>query len=146
MTYSNKFVAGLLLLCAIGASKAQDSGTRWRLRVMDMQHQVKVDATIRFTDKDAYSCMSGGWKQIVVETNTLRDEDFFPLATPLTYSLEKPLAYKEGSGELTLGRTHVCDGYLFLTGTSGGDTIGGNFDSVGWGRKRLGYFLLDKIQ
>ena len=43
---------------------------------------------------------------------------------------------------MTLGRTEVCDGYLFLVGKPAGDTIKGSYDAVGWGTKKLGILCL----
>ncbi len=105
---------------------------------MDMNNRVKVEATIRFSNEPAQSCMGSDWKRIVVETKDDRAEDFFPLDSPLAYKLER--------GTLTLGRTHVCDGYLFLTGKQEGTIIRGDYNAVGWGNKKLGSFSLKKIE
>jgi len=45
---SNIF-AGMLMLGLMAGSQAQEVDSRWRLRVHDLKHQVKVDATIRFS-------------------------------------------------------------------------------------------------
>lgn len=135
-----KFAAGALLSCLTIACTAQELDTLWRLRVMDLKHQVKVDATIRFGSEVATeSCMGGAWRRIVVEEKTAHEEAFFPLSEPLAYEL--------GRGMLTLGRTKVCDGYLFLTGKAGKARINGTFNAVGPGyREKLGYFSLKKVQ
>jgi hypothetical protein len=82
--------------------------------------------------------MGGSWKRAIVEATTAQAEDFFPVTGPLAYKLE--------NGLLTLGRTEVCDGYLFLTGKTEGQLVKGAYDAVGWGSKRLGSFSLQKIQ
>jgi hypothetical protein len=107
---------------------------------MDLKHQVKVEATIRFAGGTATeSCMGGTWKGVVVEAKTADDEKFFPLAEPLAYELER--------GVLTLGRTTICDGYLFLSGKSEASSIHGTFDAVSIGTSnKLGYFSLKKVQ
>jgi hypothetical protein len=124
-------------LAVIGQAQGIDS--RWRLRVVDLKHEVKVEATVRFLEEPATeSCMVGKWKRVVVETKAAYDEKFFPLAEPLAYQLE--------GGELTLGRTAVCDGYLFLSGRSEESTIQGSYRavSIGGGQK-LGYFKLKRV-
>lgn len=135
---SLKFIAGILISCLTTVGNAQEVDSLWRLRVMDMDNQLKVEATIRFTNETADSCMGGTWKRIVVEAMTAQEEDFFPLTEQLAYQLEP--------NALTLGRTRVCDGYLFLTGRPDGPIIQGTYDSVGWGRKKLGAFSLQKVQ
>ena len=134
-----KFVAGVLLFGLTAMGQAQEIGSRWLLRVMDSKHEVKVEATVRFLGELATeSCMGGIWKRVVVEARTFHDEKFFPLAEPLAYQLE--------GDELTLGRTAVCDGYLFLSGKRDQSTIQGTYDavSIGTGQK-LGYFTLKKV-
>lgn len=128
------FISGLTFM-----GQAQEIDSRWRLRVEDSKHQVKVEATVRFLgDPATESCMGGTWKRVIVEETTAYDEKFFPLAEPLAYQLE--------GGGLTLGRTAVCDGYLFLSGRSNESTIQGTYDavSIGAGRK-LGYFTLKRV-
>lgn len=134
-----KFVAAVLLFGLTAMGQAQEIGSRWRLRVMDSKHEVKVEATLRFLAEPATeSCMGGTWKRIVVEVRAAHDEKFFPLAEPLAYQLE--------GDELTLGRTAVCDGYLFLSGKSNQSTIQGTYDAVSIGAgQKLGYFTLKKV-
>lgn len=124
-------------LTAIG--QAQEEGSRWRLRVLDLKHAVKVEATIRFLGEVATgSCMGGTWKRAVVEAKTAQDEKFFPLAAPLAYQIE--------NGIFTLGRTTVCDGYLFMSGKSEKAAIHGTYDAVSIGAgEKLGYFTLKKV-
>jgi hypothetical protein len=134
-----RFFAGFVLSSLMAVSQAQELNSRWRLHVTDLKHQVKVEATIRFSGETASeSCMSGAWKRIVVEAKTVHDEEFFPLAEPLAYTRER--------GELTLGRTAVCDGYLFLSGKPNGSHIKGAYNAVSIGSAdRLGYFSLKRI-
>jgi len=134
-----KFGAGVTLACMLASAHAQVAGTRWRVLVMDLHHKVKVEGTIRLTDKsETESCIVGNWKQAVVETTTTKDEEFFPLSEPLAYEIE--------NGNMTFGRTRVCDGYLFLTGKLDNKIIRGTFHAPGPGfNQKLGYFSLTKI-
>ncbi|VXB20290.1 hypothetical protein MASSI9I_20176 [Massilia sp. 9I] len=122
----------------MGAAQAQEPDSRWQLRVFDLRHLVKVEATIRFTNEPADSCMGGAWKRVLVESRDVRADEFLPLNEPLAYLIE--------GNKLTLGRTRICDGYLFLSGTAGQSMITGSYDAVGWGRKPLGSFVLGKVQ
>ncbi|MYM97977.1 hypothetical protein [Duganella vulcania] len=107
--------------------------------MMDLKHAGKVDATIRFLgDAATGSCMGGTWRRAAVEEKTAHDEKFFPLAEPLAYQIE--------NGVLTLGRTTVCDGYLFISGKSEKTAIHGTYDAVSMGASQnLGYFTLKKL-
>lgn len=135
-----KLFAGLALSGLVAASQAQVLDSRWRLRVMDLEHRVQAEATIRFTSEEAgESCMGGQWKRVVVESKTSGGKGFFPLGEPLAYELER--------GFLTLGRTAVCDGYLFLNGKAGKTAVEGTYDALGIGyNRKLGYFSLSKIR
>lgn len=134
-----KTIVGILMSFLMTGSQAQQLDTLWRLRVFDVNNQVKVEATVRFTSKSARSCMSGVWKSVVVEKTAARDDAFFPLNDPVAYELR--------DGVLTLGRTTICDGYLFLTGTWESEKIHGTYDAVGMGPStNLGYFSLEKTQ
>jgi hypothetical protein len=118
------------------AALAPGPDQRWRLHVRDLTHRTRVAATVRFT-KDAAkeSCMVGNWKRLVVEAVGIRDEQFFPLAEALAYTIE--------NGELVAGRTGVCDGYLFLGGKPGKQSIAGDFRATGLGySEKLGDFEL----
>lgn len=134
-----KFVAAVLLFGLTAMGQAQEIGSRWLLCVMNSKHEVKVEATVRFLGEPATeSCMGGTWKRVIVEVRATHDEKFFPLAEPLAYQLE--------GDELTLGRTAVCDGYLFLSGKSNQSTIQGTYDAVSIGAgQKLGYFTLKKV-
>lgn len=139
MPLFHKLFAAGFLACTVLASHAQTSDTRWRLRMVDMQGKVKVDATVRLTGKTAESCMSGDWKQVVVEKKMLADDTFFPLSQPLAYQ-------EEQDGKLTLGRTVVCDGYLFLSGKRQPSSVQGDYYAFGLGGGNdLGRFSLEKI-
>lgn len=133
-------VAGTIMAGLMAASQAQEVGSRWILHVFDLNHATKVEATIRFTsDTAAESCMAGDWNRVVVETKTVQDEGFFPLA--------ELLAYKLNRGDVTLGRTKICDGYLFLTGKSDDSDIQGAFNAVSIkGSQKLGYFSLTRVR
>lgn len=137
---SYKFVAAIFMSGLTVIGQAQGIDSRWQLRVKDLKHQVKIEATIRFLgEAAAESCMGGTWKRVVVETKTVHDEKFFPLAEPLAYQL--------ASGKITLGRTIVCDGYLFLSGKSDEPAMHGTYDAVSIGSgQKLGYFTLQRVR
>jgi hypothetical protein len=135
----SNFFAVILVWSLAAVSQAQELG-KWRLRVSDLKHELKVDATIQFAAEVATeSCMGGDWKRIVVVAKTTQNEKFFPLAEPLAYQFER--------GELVLGRTKVCDGYLFLSGKSNHSRIQGNYNAVSIGTaEKLGSFSLERIR
>jgi 3-deoxy-D-arabino-heptulosonate 7-phosphate (DAHP) synthase len=138
--FLDKFLTAFLLCTVLVSSHAQESGTRLRLKVMDLKHHVKVDATIRLTSEMAReSCMAGGWKRVIVDTTRTVDDAFFPLSGPLAFGQDK--------GTLTLGRVAVCDGYLLLTGDARKPRITGSYDTAGQGRAtKRGYFSLTPIR
>ena len=114
---------------------ASDLSGMWTLEVQDLQHQPQIAASIRFADEPARSCMAGTWKSVVVESISTQEPDFFPISGHLAYSIS--------DGMLTLGRTEVCDGYLFLTGPLAPDQINGDYSVVSIGGSRqLGAFTL----
>lgn len=138
LTHSSfKLIACILLLFVATATHAQNLDASWRLRIEDLKHHLKAEATIQFTDQVAEeSCMGGQWKRVIVKAKTGSDPNFFPLTEPLAYRLER--------GALTLGRTEVCDGYLFLSTKSKGASIRGTYDAVSIGySKKLGYFSME---
>ncbi|HEY6923448.1 MAG TPA: hypothetical protein VI653_08265 [Steroidobacteraceae bacterium] len=61
-----------------------------------------------FTDEKTVSCMAGEWRRLEVLRRQFNDPDGFLATKPLSYIFEQ--------GELTLGVTEVCDGYVFLRG------------------------------
>lgn len=136
---SRKFFLAVLMSGFAVIGQAQEVNSRWQLLVLDLQHKVKVEATVRLLAEPATeSCMAGTWKRAVVEAKSTYEEKFFPL--------DEPLAYQLLSGGLTLGRTDVCDGYTFLNGKSSGSTIRGTYDLVSiQGAQKLGYFILKKV-
>ena len=124
----------------MNASQAQELNSRWLLRIVDLKNNVKVEATIRFTAETATeSCMGGNWKRVFVETKSAHDEKFFPLAQPIAYTIQR--------GELIVGRTSICDGYLFLSGKPKKSSISGSYNAVSSGTSnQLGYFSIKKIR
>jgi hypothetical protein len=134
-----KLFTGFLFICLVPFASAHEPGTRWHLRVSDLRHQVRIEATVRLTGVIATeTCIGGTWKRVIVETKSRHDEQFFPLAAPLAYS--------QGSGELTLGRTSVCDGYRFMSGKPG-PVVRGDYSAVSIGSaEKLGYFTLRRIK
>lgn len=138
--FSQKLVTGLVLVGFMTLGKAQDAGSSWLLQVQDVEQKTRVEATIRFTSEPATgSCMAGEWRQIIIEEKTAQDENFFPLSGSLTYKFDLDL--------LILGRTDICDAYLFLSGKSGSSSIQGQFNSRSiMGGKKLGNFSLKRIR
>jgi hypothetical protein len=134
-----KFLAGIFIFFIVDLGQAKGIDTRWRLRIADLNHEVRVAATIRFAKEIATdSCMSGDWRRIIVEEKFRQDETFFSLTGPLAYELK--------DGKLAVGRTNVCDEYLFLIGKSASSTINGNYKAVSIeGNSELGHFSLTKI-
>ena len=108
----------------------------WKLKVQNLQKQGQVIASIRLTEKPAQSCMGGNWKVVIVESVSKKVADFFPISEPLAYEIR--------DGRLTIGRTEVCDAYLFLTGPLT-DHIQGEYSvvSIG-GSQKLGTFTLKR--
>lgn len=126
--------AALLFLTAPADTDAQEVGSSWNVRLLDGDRQPKAEATLQFTDEPAKSCMRGTWRRLVVDTKS-GDTAFFPLAEPLAYKLQH--------GVLTIGRTSVCNRYLFLSGTTGEKDIHGTYKAVSAGRSRqLGLFTM----
>jgi hypothetical protein len=127
--------AALLFLTAPAEVEAQEIDSRWNVRIFDGQRQLKQEATLQFTDQPAKSCMRGKWKRLVVTPVGGADATFFPLTEPLAYKLQH--------GVLTIGRTSVCNRYLFLSGTSAERDIHGTYKAVSAGRsKQLGLFTM----
>lgn len=137
---SYKFVACIVMFNVMAICQAQGLDTRWLLQVENLKHEVKVEATIRFAGEAATeSCMAGTWKRMIVEAKSVQDETFFPLT--------EPLAYKFEGATVTVGRTKICDRYLFLSGKSKESSIDGTYDAVSIdGSRKLGYFTLKRIK
>lgn len=135
----SRLLAFTFISCFMAASQAQSLDALWQLRITDLKHTVKVDATIRFTKAaETGSCMVGNWKRIVVVSKVAYDNKFFPL--------DEPLAYKLESGTLTLGRINVCDGYLFLNGKLKDKNVEGSYYASGMlSSEQLGHFSLKQI-
>jgi len=132
---SFRLIACAALLFLTAPADAQEVDSRWTVRILDAQHKVKQEAMLQFTSQPAKSCMRGKWKRLVVEPQGAGDPAFFPLTEPLAYKLQH--------GVLTIGRTSVCNRYLFLSGTSADRDIHGTYKAVSAGRSRqLGLFTM----
>ena len=133
-----KFLSALLLFLAIVTSRlcfASEVPGAWKLEVLDLKGQLRVVATVQFSDQSAPSCMSGTWKAVIVKSISKQSADFFPIGAPLAYTTQ--------NGILTLGRTEICDGYLFLSGNLHRDKIQGSYSSASiGGARQLGKFTL----
>ena len=117
------------------AAAAQDVGSSWRLRLMDMERQPQAEATLQFTGEPARSCMRGKWKRLAVTASEGSAPTFFPLAAPLAYKLEH--------GVLTMAGTNQCRRIPLLSAVSAERDIHGTYRVVSVGRsKKLGLFSL----
>ena len=133
-----KIVMCMLMACFIGPVEASDLDGRWHLTVSDTKRHVEAQATVRFTDEAAPSCMAGTWKRVAVDAKS-GDANLFPLAGPLAYRFEH--------GVLTLGRTSVCDDYLFLNGKLRGQAVRGTYRVVSIdGGELLGTFAMEHMK
>ena len=108
----------------------------WTLEIENLQHQVITTMSIHFSKNQANSCLGGNWQKIVVESHNSSDEQFFPVAHPLSYELVK--------NHLVIGRNEVCDAYLHLSGELIDSKAKGEYVAFGWGSKQLGYFSLKR--
>jgi hypothetical protein len=138
--YSSICALALLfgLLSVPSNGRAADLAGKWSLRVLDKKEQVQVEASVRFSDEGARSCMAGRWRRVDVLAITKKNEGFFPASGALAYTIE--------DGRLVFGRTEVCDGYLFLSGNAGGAQIKGDYSSVSiGGAVNLGSFSLSRL-
>ena len=124
-------------LCMSPVALCNDLPGVWILQVQNPKHQVVATLNVQFTDAPAKSCMSGNWKVLRVLSAKANTKGFFPVSDPLSYQIE--------NGQLTIGRTEVCDGYLQLQASLGGRLIQGDYFSLGLGGSSpLGYFKLSR--
>ena len=122
----------------ISAAEARDLDGPWRLTISDTKRHVEAQATVRFMQEAAPSCMAGTWKRVVVDAKS-GNPDLFPLSGPL--------AYRFDDGVLTLGRTSVCDAYLFLSGKFHGRAVRGKYRALGIGQSDLlGTFSMEPVK
>jgi hypothetical protein len=95
--------------------------------------QLVGSLVVRFTDEKAISCITGDWKRLEVLRRQFNDANSFLATKPLSYTLER--------GELTLGVTEVCDGYVFLRGVPTDAGLTGDYGTLGLdGFHKLGSF------
>jgi hypothetical protein len=128
-----------VLANCIPSAWSQELGGVWDLKVENLKHKVLASATISFSEKPAKSCMSGNWRRVVVESSNASDPSFFPIAEPLSFSVD--------GSKLTVGRNEVCDAYLHLEGMLEKGSVQGDYVSFGLsGGKRLGYFSAKQRQ
>lgn len=136
-----RLVFGVLITCVFGIVFAQGSDTLWRLQINDLDHKVRVDATIRLAKQEApESCLDAvRWKRVIVEKTTMSSPEFFPLHELLAYSMKDQ--------KIALGRTGVCDGYRILIAKWSKSRVAGEYIKFGLGNKeKQGTFTLAKIQ
>ena len=131
------------LLFAIGAlgllpsAWSSDLSGQWDLTVEDQDRHAVTTLVISFTEEPALSCMGGVWKRVSVVSTSTTNPKFYPASEPLSYSLI--------DNQLTIGRNEICDGYLWLKGPLSGDSVSGEYFSLGIrGRSRLGFFTLNR--
>src|SRR5438309_1724712 len=114
-----------------------DLSGRWILNIENLDHKVVATMVVRFTQDAARSCLGGSWRQLAVEVKAVTDPKFFPVADPLSYSVEQ--------STVTIGRNEICDAYLHLSGKLDSLPIRGDYTGFGWGGGRqIGYFSLDR--
>lgn len=114
-------------------------GSTWAVLIFTQDHQLIGSIAVRFTNENAPSCMPGDWKRLEVLRRRFNDPTGF-LAT-------KPLSYIFEHGELTLGVTEVCDGYIFLRGVPTDVGLTGDYGTVGLdGFHKLGSFSATMVQ
>jgi hypothetical protein len=124
--------------CAMTGATAQEAGSSWRLRLMDMARQPQAEATLQFTGEPVRSCMRGKWSRLAVTASEGSSQAFFPLAAPLAYKLEH--------GVLTMARTDACRRIPLLSAMSAERDIHGTYRVVSAGRsKKQGLFSLASL-
>jgi len=109
---------------------------RWVLQIENSQHKVVTTVIIHFKDDEAYSCLAGNWKQVVVDSYKTSDPGFFPTNEPLSYELK--------GSKLFIGRNEICDAYLQLSGELKESAMVGDYISFGWESHKLGSFSLKR--
>jgi hypothetical protein len=108
-------------------------GSTWAVLMFAQDRQLVGSLVVRFTDEKAISCMAGDWKRLEVLRRQFNDPDGFLATKPLSYIFER--------GELTLGVTEVCDGYVFLRGVPTDAGLTGDYGTLGLdGFHKLGSF------
>jgi hypothetical protein len=121
--------------CAMTGAAAQEAGSSWRLRLMDMARQPQAEATLHFTGEPVRSCLRGKWQRLAVTASAGSAQAFFPLTAPLAYKLQH--------GVLTMAPTDACRRIPLLSATSAERDIHGTYRIVSAGRSRkLGLFSL----
>ncbi len=116
---------------------SQSLAGHWTLHITSPDKSKDSSLTIRFTDETASSCISGQWKQVVVEEFKTSDKNFFPVTDPLSYMVE--------GQQLTIGRNGICDAYLHLHGKLNSEGADGSYERFGMsGGKPLGAFTLTR--
>ena len=129
--FRSTFIAAGIFLS--GAACSSELPGQWTLTVENPDHLVVATLKVKFTDKQARSCMAGEWKVLKVISATTQEKDFFPTSDALAYRIEDK--------QLTMGRNEICDAYLWLRGALGGHTVQGDYISFGLGGGTpLGYF------
>lgn len=134
-----RLFACIALLTLMRTSTAQEAGSSWSLRLLDMDNQLKTEATLAFTNESVKSCMRGKWKRVTVASPAGADVNFFPLSAPLAYKVEHDV--------LTVAQTQNCRPYLVLTGISTPRDIHGTYKRISIARVRqFGIFTLRPVQ
>jgi hypothetical protein len=140
MTPLSRLLIAIAFTLGFSASvSAYDLPGLWTLKVENRKHQVVATLTVKFTNENALSCMSGDWSRVDIESATTRDANFFPVAGPLSFKVE--------NNNLTIGRTEICDAYLMLGGALNEKAIKGDYFGLGLGRaSSLGFFTLTRTK
>jgi hypothetical protein len=108
----------------------------WTLKIENLQHKVVTTMVIHFIDNEAPSCLSGNWKQVVVDSYESSDSELVPANEAWSYEFENK--------KLSIGRNEICDAYLQMSGELINSAMAGEYYVFGWGNRKLGYFSLKR--
>lgn len=125
-----------------GCARPSDLPGKWSLKVENSAKTAVANLEIEFTSDPAESCLGGDWKQVRTHSTSSRKVELFPVSEQLAYEIR--------DGQLTIGRTAICDAYLLLNGKlAEGKTVPmrGDYYSLGLGGSSpLGSFELSRIK
>lgn len=134
----NQSIAALALLLSTAPAPAQELNSSWRLRLMDVDHQPKAQATVQFSDEVVRFCMRGKWKRLIIDSVEGSEPAFFPL--------EQALVYKIEHGVLNMASASRCNPYSLLSAVSATEDIHGSYQVVSTGRSsKRGLFSMNPL-
>ncbi|WP_426109704.1 hypothetical protein [Massilia sp. PWRC2] len=134
----NLSIAAVALLLSVAAAPAQELNSSWRLRVLDMDHQPKAQATVQFSDEAVRFCMRGKWRRLIIDRVEGSEPAFFPLEQAVVYKLEH--------GVLNMASASRCNPYSLLSAVSASEDIHGSYQVVSTGRSsKRGLFSMNPL-